>query len=385
MILDVLDELLPAEAPTCGAGLAQHATVPRRVAIYLAELAETLELHRVMAVLNDAKALEEAFRRIDVLVRVHSECLTGDVFGSMRCDCGLQLDAAMALIAEEGTGIVIYLRGHEGRGIGLGHKLQAYALQEQGHDTVDANLALGMPVDTREYAIVAQILVDPGIERFELDELADDVERLGIPAAGDVISSAAAAARLVEPGERALVGGGPGIVEALTARNNVAALAAQARGVNPRIAGIAEDGQLGAWREALAGTNIACAAGEAALIEAAERPADWVMAAIVGAAGLRPTLAAGRRGTPRALPHKGSLGFARTGMLDPVQRSCATLLPVDSEHNAVFQCFDRERSVPGGQSSRPPMTSAAWRSLVVGSWIVKNTSSRSSNATTAGS
>ncbi|GAB1511527.1 bifunctional 3,4-dihydroxy-2-butanone-4-phosphate synthase/GTP cyclohydrolase II [Actinophytocola sp. KF-1] len=103
-----------------------------------------------------------------VLVRVHSECLTGDVFGSNRCDCGHQLHQGLQLIADEGAGVLVYLRGHEGRGIGLGHKMRAYEIQERGHDTVDANLALGLPVDSREYGVGAAILADLGVHRLRL-------------------------------------------------------------------------------------------------------------------------------------------------------------------------------------------------------------------------
>ncbi len=104
----------------------------------------------------------------DVLTRVHSECLTGDAFGSVRCECGDQLSAALAAIVAAGAGVLVYVRGHEGRGIGLLAKLKAMRLQEDGLDTVEANLALGLPVDARDYRVAAEILHDLGVRSVRL-------------------------------------------------------------------------------------------------------------------------------------------------------------------------------------------------------------------------
>lgn len=121
-----------------------------------------------------------------VLVRIHSECLTGEVFGSLRCDCQAQLELSLDTIAANGSGIVVYLRGHEGRGIGLINKLRAYALQDIGRDTIDANLELGLPVDARDYADAVAMLRDLGVKTLRL--MTNNPEKVrAVEAAGIVV------------------------------------------------------------------------------------------------------------------------------------------------------------------------------------------------------
>jgi 3,4-dihydroxy 2-butanone 4-phosphate synthase/GTP cyclohydrolase II len=141
-----------------------EATIPTRHGEFDASAYESL----VDGTVHVALVLGEIGADDDLLVRVHSECLTGDVFGSLRCDCGDQLDAALERIAAEGRGVILYVRGHEGRAIGLSHKLMAYQLQEQGRDTVEANVELGFAPDPRDYGVGAQILADLGVSTMRL-------------------------------------------------------------------------------------------------------------------------------------------------------------------------------------------------------------------------
>ena len=174
----------------------QRRTAPRRVSLRAeANVPTSHGVFRVLAYKDRVTGTDHLaivagdLSQCTPLVRVHSECLTGEALGSLKCECGPQLNAALDAIEQDG-GVVIYMRGHEGRGIGLINKLRAYSLQERGLDTVDANLALGLPADARDYAAAAGILADLGVERIRLltnnTDKVDQLRALGLEVAEQV-------------------------------------------------------------------------------------------------------------------------------------------------------------------------------------------------------
>jgi 3,4-dihydroxy 2-butanone 4-phosphate synthase/GTP cyclohydrolase II len=185
---------------------AAQARIPTRHGDFLAYGYDSLfdGTEHIAMVLGDIATPEGSGE--DVLVRVHSECLTGDVLGSLCCDCGPQLDAALKAVAAEGRGIVLYMRGHEGRGVGLLHKAQAHQLQETAVDTTDANLAPAAPADARDYGVGAQILADLGVRSMRL-LTSNPATRAGLAGYGLTINSRIPSATGAHPSVTPSVGG----------------------------------------------------------------------------------------------------------------------------------------------------------------------------------